>query len=189
MSAPLLLDPALYWTLRASLSALLLSAAAHKLRDLRAFDAAVAAYELVPRRGGPAIARLIVASELGVTVGLWLTSAAAPALIAAMLLTTYTAAIAINLVRGRRDIDCGCAGPAGRMPIGPELLVRNLILIAASLASALPVVSRQIRWLDTLTIVGGTAVLAMLYAAANTAVAYGTGPHWRPVGAEAGDRP
>ena len=47
------------------------------------------------------------------------TSMATPhaAAAAALLLALYAGAIGVNLARGRRDIDCGCGGPASRQPI------------------------------------------------------------------------
>ena len=52
------------------------------------------------------------------------------------LLLTYAIAIAINLARGRRDLDCGCAGPNERRPIAAWMVWRNVgiaILLAAVL--------------------------------------------------------
>ena len=46
------------------------------------------------------------------------------------LLALYAGAMAVNLARGRRDLDCGCAGPGVRRPVGEGLLIRNGALIA-----------------------------------------------------------
>ena len=56
-----------------------------------------------------------------------------PTAIASMtLLAIYTGAIASNLARGRREIDCGCFASSARVPLSPWLIARNLILIAAA---------------------------------------------------------
>ena len=172
MNLPCSLDPALHGTLRCGLSLLLLSATAHKLRDPRAFTAAVAGYHIVPRAGSIAVSRLIIAAELLVGAALLLTRDPAPAWGAAGLLATYTLAIVINLLRGRRDIDCGCAGPIRRVPIGGPLVIRNLVLIAAALMASLPYAPRALTWLDDVTLVCALTALALMYSAVEIAMAH-----------------
>lgn len=52
---------------------------------------------------------------------------AAPLCIA--ILTGYFILMAYQLYLGKRDMDCGCGGPAGQLKISPLLLARNLIYI------------------------------------------------------------
>jgi hypothetical protein len=92
-------------------------------------------------------------------------------LLAAGLLAVYTGAIAINLARGRRDIDCGCAGPALREPLSGWLLGRNGILLAAALACLVPLRPRPLVWVDALTVTGAVAALAAFYGALDRLVA------------------
>ena len=82
----------------------------------------------------------------------------------AALLTVYSSAIALNLARGRRDLDCGCLGPAGRQPISGWLLVRNSLFIAGSLAATMPSTGRSLLLVDAISIAGALAVLALLSA-------------------------
>jgi hypothetical protein len=175
MTAPMIaawsLDPVLRITLHTGLALLLLSAAGHKLRAFSAFKAALAGYDLISRRWLAAVSLLVVGLELVTGLSLLLPRAFIPALAAAALLATYTFAIAINLRRGRRDIDCGCAGPARRVPLGPGLVGRNVLLIAAALIAALPVAPRSLVWLDAVTVFAGVAMLALLYSAGDTALA------------------
>jgi hypothetical protein len=98
-------------------------------------------------------------------------SGPAPAIATAALLALYTAAIAANLVRGRRAIDCGCG--ARPQPLGEGLMVRNALLVGIALAAALPATGRALGWIDAATIGGGAAALAVLYAAADAALANG----------------
>ncbi|MFD2171482.1 MauE/DoxX family redox-associated membrane protein [Tumebacillus lipolyticus] len=44
------------------------------------------------------------------------------------LLVVYTLAIAINLLRGRREISCGCGGVAGNHHLSWWLAIRNTVL-------------------------------------------------------------
>lgn len=50
-------------------------------------------------------------------------------MLCATLLTVYFFAMAMQIVRGKSDADCGCAGPGQTMKISPALLLRNLIYL------------------------------------------------------------
>ena len=68
----------------------------------------------------------------------------------------FAAAIAINLLRGHTDIDCGCSGFAARarMPRGIGWLhVGRVLLLAALAATALVEPgARAVVWFDYLTL-------------------------------------
>jgi len=49
-----------------------------------------------------------------------------------LLLVSYSSAIGINLLRGRKYLDCGCNGPDNRTPISVSLLLRNAGLMVLS---------------------------------------------------------
>ena len=166
------MDPVVALALRASLTLLLAGAALAKLRDLRAFAAAVAGYRLLPAAlAGPAAAGF-VAAELALASGLWLEPLrAASALGAAGLMTLYGVAIAANLARGRRDIDCGCGGPLGRQTLSEGLVLRNLAWAGAALACALPEAPRALAWLDLVTLAATVAAGVALHAAASALLA------------------
>lgn len=167
-----MIDPVVALALRAALALLLAAGALAKLRDLRGFAAAVAGYRLLPAALARPAAAAFVAGELALAAGLWLPPLReASALGAAGLLTLYGVAIAANLARGRRDIDCGCGGPLGRQTLSEGLVVRNLLLAAAALAAALPVAARPLVWLDALTLAASVAAAATLYAAASALLA------------------
>jgi len=168
------IDPALQMTLRGALALLFFWAAAHKLRDVTGFRAALAAYALLPDRVVASSAAVLIAIEVGVGAGLLpfgepgLSSSAA---LAAGLLCMYSAAIAINLLRGRRHIDCGCVGAATRRPLTAGLLVRNAVLISGALAGALPATARSLTTIDGVTTGAGIATLALLYIAVDGLIA------------------
>jgi hypothetical protein len=160
------MDPALAAMLRGALGLLLLAAAWHKLRDLSAFGTALAGYRLLPAWATGIVAPAFAATEVGAGAALLAPVNATPgALLGAALLLIYTTAILVNLVRGRRDIDCGCGGPALKQPLGPALVARNVVLLGASLVCLLPAGTRPLFWLDALTVLAGVATLAALYTA------------------------
>jgi hypothetical protein len=165
-------DPAVDLALRLALALLFTGTAAAKARDLAAFRAAVAGYRLLPERVAPAAAAALVAAEVVVGATLVIGPRAGAALAAASLLALYGGAIATNLARGRRDIDCGCGGPGARLPLSGGLVLRNAALAAAALAGLAPVGARALVWIDALTIAGTVAALVALYAATNRLLAH-----------------
>jgi hypothetical protein len=170
------MDPVIDVTLRTALALLFFVAASHKLRDLGRFRATLGEYRLLPAGLTPLAAVLVVAVEVAAAGALLVPGARAAGLLAAAaVLVLYGAAIAINLARGRRDLDCGCAGPAVRRPISGALVVRNAALAALALAGLLPVRPRALLWVDALTVAGATAALAAFYASLDRVIAYAPG--------------
>ena len=165
MSAPCL-DPALHGVLRASLLLLFAASAAHKLRGPRLFAAQLAEYRLLPAVASLPATLALAGAELAVAVALATPAAArAGAGAGLLLLALYSGAVAINLLRGRHAIDCGC-GFAPR-PLGAGLLARNALLAAAALAATLPTLPRALGWVDVPAIAGGTLAAALVFAAAD----------------------
>lgn len=164
------LDPAVALALRAALALLFAAAAVHKLRDFSSFRAAFAAYDLVPASAAGVAARATVALEIALSIALIAGSRPAP-FGAAALLTVYALAIGVNLARGRRDLDCGCAGPASRSRISEGLVARNLILAGLALAASLPATARPFVWLDAFTVAAAVLSLALVHLSSETILA------------------
>ena len=142
------------------------TAAAHKLRSAGGFAGTLAQYRLLPvgfiRIAGPALGLL----ELVVCLGLpWPALRPVGAAAGAILLLMYSAAITINLARGRRDLDCGCGGFGRRTPIGPWMVVRNLSLACMLCLLMFPEAPRRLESSDAVTIVGGVVAASLLYLA------------------------
>jgi len=166
-----MLDPLVLKIISIGFGLLLLLAAVHKLTGLPKFRATLTAYEIMP---GALIAPAsilvpIVEALLGAA---WLLNLE-PTLVAmttAALLTSYMSAIAINLLRGRIHIDCGCTmgTSAGRdQQLSWGLVARNAILIMAALTATVPISERAIGLVDYVTLVAGLLAIVLLYGAAN----------------------
>jgi hypothetical protein len=157
-----MIDPIINLLLAFAFVALFASAAVMKLRAPAIFVATLADYRLIPRPLLQVTGALVIALEVGVAIGLiWPTSRAAASVVGAGVMVLYGAAIGINLVRGRREIDCGCS--LQRRPIGPWMVVRNLVFAAALLVVMLPVGARPLGVGDVATVGAGLLVLALLY--------------------------
>jgi hypothetical protein len=156
------MDPLLDLVLRAALALLFVAAAVHKLRDPARFRATLAAYRLgLAAIVGPASA-VVVAVELGIAGALLAPSTRAAGLVAAaLLLSAYAGAIALNLWRGRRDLDCGCLGVGGREAISWWLVARNGVLASVALAALPSVASRPLVWVDAVTGFGAFALAVL----------------------------
>jgi hypothetical protein len=167
-----MIDPVVAWVARVVLAGVFASAARHKWRHFTAFSAALAAHRLVPDALVAPLARGFAAAETAVAAGLLApASATAASCAAAALLALYSGAIAINLARGRREIDCGCS--ARPQPLSGGLLARNAALAAAALPAALPAAQRTFVWVDALSAAAGAAALALVWLAAQS-LAFGS---------------
>ncbi len=162
------MDPALTWTVAVTLAALFAASAAMKLAAPGQFASAMENYRILPSMLVAPAAWIIPALEAIGAVGILCPATrAAAALLIAALLTLFTAAIAVNLARGRREIDCGCFGAALRQTLSGWLIARNAIVLVAAAAAAAPVRSRPLSIVDFMTIGFGAATLAVLYASMN----------------------
>ena len=131
-----MVDADLLIAARAIVGFVLVVAGLLKLRDRAALTAQVTGYVIVPRW-----LRRLVSSLLGpveILVGAALAAGAfmpLPALVAAVLLSVFSVAISVNLVRGKRLTDCGCFGRDGK-PLRWMMVARNLLLGLIALYAA-----------------------------------------------------
>lgn len=170
------MQPDLIFVITAALvlAVILASAASHKLRARAHFATQLENYQLLPRALVRPIARLLPWIEVTLAFALLVPAARhIAALGAAALLASYAVAIAINLWRGRRDIDCGCSGPQQDQPIRPLLLARNAILVSLALVASLPPMSRSLGMFDAFVVIAASAVALLIYAAAEGLLASG----------------
>ena len=122
----------------AFLVALLSRAAWHKGQAFAETTGFAIGYALVPSRLVPVILRALIGAEtLAVTLLLLPGTRAAGALLAAGLFLGYGALMMAALLRGQRQIECGCGGPP--QIVSPLTIARNGALAAFALAvAALP---------------------------------------------------
>lgn len=165
-----MIDPLFGRVVAAAFALLLLSAAWHKLSANAAFRAALAEYQLIPVAMLPLAAWLLPCCELLLAVA-WLAGhATAAAPLTALLLAVYALAMALNLLRGRVYIGCGCSlggSPASDTPLSWWLVVRNLLLSGLALLGALPTTGRTLGTHDRLTVVLATLACIVLFAGAS----------------------
>ena len=122
---------------RFAMAAIFIRAGAVKLANLREFRLAVANYELLPLSLVPAVAVSVAAGEVagGVLLLLGVASGMASAVLAA-LLVCFSAAIGLNLARGR-IFDCGCGGRTVPQLISWRHVAVNLVLAALAICVAI----------------------------------------------------
>ena len=151
------IDPVISHILRGLIALVFAEAVYHKLSDMRAFRDTLANYQLVPERSLRLVAAAIIALEIAAAVSLlWPGAPSAPA-VAASILVVYAAAIAINLLRGRGSIDCGCSGAVVRQSLSAGLVIRNAVLVACCWAAMLVTTVRPLGAMDTGTVLFGAA--------------------------------
>ncbi|CAB3902982.1 hypothetical protein LMG26842_05460 [Achromobacter dolens] len=169
-------DPVLLYAASAALACVLLLGALEKLKDMAAFSAAVHAYDILPT----GLASLfswgyVLAEALAGALLLAPGVRAAGAALALLVLALATAGVALNLARGRRDIDCGCGGPAfrGAAARGAGLswwmVLRNALLASWTLPvfAAAQGASRSLQWTDAASVFGLAMSAVALYFTAN----------------------
>ena len=162
------IDPAISWTVSMALAVVFGASAMIKFADFSDFRGALENYRIVPEELSLPAAAIVPVGELAGTIGLLVPRFhPAAAMLLIFLVAIFTAAIALNLMRGRLYIDCGCFGPMLRQPLSSWLLVRNGAIMLLGALSLMPNGARAMNSLDFATITLGALTLVLLYGAAN----------------------
>ncbi len=157
MSELELLSGAFRWILGVSL----LLAGLKKLRSLSDFRSAVGAYELVGPRASEFVTKALPPIEVVCGVFILMRRAEPYVVLPAVaLFCVFAGAIGINIVRGRRDLDCGCGLAPSGGGIGWAHVIRNILLACMAIAIALLLPSSSSR--ATILTSLGLAVQIML---------------------------
>jgi hypothetical protein len=155
-------DPVAVGAVVGALALVLFAAAWHKLSEPEVFGGALQAYDLLPAAAVMPAARVLPWVEIATGGALLVPATRDPALLAfAALILLYAAAMTVNLLRGRRQIDCGCGGDVH--PLSWGLVLRNGVLAAAALSVAGPAIEREFEWLDGVILVAGVLAFYALY--------------------------
>ena len=150
---------------------LLLDAGVQKFRDPVFTAVTIDDYRLLPEGAGLWLARPLAALEVSLGLLIVLPFARVPALSgAALLLLVYGLAMTLNLLRGRRDIDCGCAGAGQSQRLSAALVARNALLALAALSAA-AASAEPAHWSGWLFGFLCAVVAALLYASVNALLA------------------
>jgi hypothetical protein len=166
-----MLDPVVLKAISIGFGLLFLLAAIHKISALAEFSAILRDYQVLPDSLLKPIATIVPVLEIALGAGwILLDQTAFIAIASSLLLALYTAAIAINLRRGRVHIGCGC-GVAGTgetdQPLSAGLVVRTLLLMALALSAAMPVLPREFAAMDYVTLLAAVIAGALLYISGN----------------------
>jgi uncharacterized membrane protein YphA (DoxX/SURF4 family) len=165
-----MIDPVFILIIQLCLGLLFGFASWHKVRDPAAFTHVLDDYDLLPASLNKMLVWLIAGTEAGCAVAL-LAGQAKAAPVACTLLLAYTGAIGIKLAQGKRDIECGCSGPARKQLLSGWLLVRNGILLCGTLILFVPIQTRSLGWVDVAQILFAVVTATLLYGAAEQMLA------------------
>jgi hypothetical protein len=164
------IDPVLATAAQAGTAIVVLLGALAKWRRPAAFRRALGDYQLLPGAlVEPAAFAIAAAETAGAAALLFPATRVLGAALLAMLLLVFAAGLALNIVRGHTDIDCGCSGFAAARHDAPRGIgwwhVARALLLAALAATAFAEpAARAIVWLDYLTLLFAVllAVCALL---------------------------
>jgi len=160
----LMIDPVFAIIIRLGLIVLFAIAAWHKLQDRSAFSRTLNEYDLTAETFNGQLTWVLIVTESACAL-LLLMGQIEGALLAATLLFVYGCIMAIKLLQGARNIDCGCSGPARKQLLSGYLLFRNGFLFLLTLVLFLPAVERELVWLDSLQILLALSASMLLYSA------------------------
>lgn len=157
-----MIDPLITLVISASLALLFFMAARHKMTSALEFQGSLSAYEILPEAMVPPVAKVLPYVEMAVAILILIPATREfAAFVAILLLSVYALGMAVNILRGRSNIDCGCGGQPQILSVW--LLLRNGVLIAGGGLLLFPASDRTVVWADFLFLILMTTVLAMTY--------------------------
>lgn len=159
-----MIDPVIHYLLVCLLALVFLQGGAAKLTARDEFQGVVTSYRLLPSAMVPAFAALLPFAELAAGIGVVLPATRHfGAALAIALLLMFALAMAINLARGRTEIDCGCFKSGFRQTISGWLVGRNLLLAAGAALLWLPAGGRATGGFDVFLVIAASLMLFLGY--------------------------
>ncbi len=160
----MMMDPLYTTAATFFLATLLLLSGTHKVIHRQRFRSSVAAYRLLPKALIGTVTTLLPVCELLVAATLPVTSLKnTSAVIAVLIFGAYAVAMAVNIIRGHTQIDCGCSFLQQTTPISWWHLARNAAMLSLALVILLPGAGRELGWLDIAQITAAVLTLGLLY--------------------------
>lgn len=157
-------DPVIAVICSLVLSYVFVVASLHKWQNIEEFRTTLANYQILPDTLLGAFIYIIPALELLCGIALIIPYAPSlAALFATALLSMYMYAIGLNLLKGRRTIDCGCGGTEQKQPISEWLLLRNGVLLFLAYGTTVSVQARELSWFDWVVVLLATVVGCLFY--------------------------
>ena len=157
-----MIDPLFTKLIALGLGLFLAAAAWHKWASFERFVVILRDYDLLPPFLTRPVAGGVIFMEAGLAIG-WFTGFmnSRVSTVTAGMLSIYAAAIAVNLLRGRVHISCGCG--FGKISEEDQLLswslvMRNVVLAGIALLPLLPPAPRSLHPIDWATL--ATAAIA-----------------------------
>ena len=175
------IDPVVMIALSLMLSFVVVDAGLHKLRNPLHYAAVIDDYRVLPRGSGSVAVWIAGAVEMGAGIAILLPSLNRAGLaLTGLLLMVYFAVMAqagvfvniglmaLNLLRGRREIYCGCGARERAQGLSAGLLVRNAALaLAALMSSVAQPLARGIGWFDWLVAIAAALAAILIYLSAS----------------------
>ncbi|MBM4228406.1 MAG: methylamine utilization protein MauE [Gammaproteobacteria bacterium] len=166
------LDPVLALAASLLMAVIFAAGAVEKLRQPWMFAAIVQAYGLLPAALVTPAAWSVALAEAALALALCLPGAHPWASWGGLLLlAVVTAAVVVNLLRGRVGIDCGCGGASADQELSWSLVWRNLGLVGLLGLPFMTGSGRVLGAADYLTVAFAVVAGFGLYAGANQLLA------------------
>ena len=161
---------------RTLLALVFLTAGIGKFRNMLVFQGVVVNYRLLPEKWAAPFALGLPVVEIIVAAGLLFAPSSWVDGSAAFLLLLFAGAMAINIRRGRRHIDCGCFQSAHRQTLNGVLVARNVGLAGLLAVPALAPVGRLSPLGAAEALATGTVLFVLLQ---SLNVLWSVTPSWR----------
>lgn len=160
----MILDPMLQHTAALTLALVFGAAAYGKFTAWDEFEGVVQNFRVLPRALVPVVAKVLPPLEAIAAVAILVPALRAEAgSVMAVLLAAFAAGIAINLARGRVDIDCGCFRSSLKQNLSAWLVLRNVLLVVLAVACIASPAGRELGAADLFFALMGAAVLFLVY--------------------------
>ncbi|ENJ6134446.1 MULTISPECIES: MauE/DoxX family redox-associated membrane protein [Bacillus] len=123
----------LLFIMKIGLATLFISTGIDKIKKFNIHLLIIKEYQIIPENQIRLFTIIEIFAELFISICLFIGLFHTFTLICAvLLLLVYSVAISINLLRGRKEISCGCGGVLGNHKLSWMLVVRNLFIGAVS---------------------------------------------------------